>query len=421
VRSPSAYTLPFKLALVLLGVFAAIAVTGASAADFETDNGPCPEGSSDPFLLACPTAYVGVAYEIELESEEGSGCTSPGNPYVWYEIKNGSLPAGLTMTREGVISGTPTGGPGRSRFWVWNHDLIAAQGGPSWCQREDVSEKEFSIHVDPGLAISNDSVKPASVGEPYSETLTAMRLLTLNPASGPSVSATWSLQSGALPAGVTLSSDGVLAGTPPAEGSYGFVARAQYEALAVTEAYTLTVRQPLVVASPFGPAQRPSAEVGIRFAKTFRARGGSGAYTWSLSSGTLPPGVALDATKGTIGGTPQAAGSFAFALIATDSEGRVATASAALTVVPRLAIKTLRLKAAQVGSAYEAKLATAGGVKPLKWTLVSGKLPPGVRFAKNVGALVGTPRRAGSFSMVVEARDVLGAKARQRLALHVTP
>ena len=68
-----------RLALIVVAAFAAIAVTGASAADFETDNGPCPEGKPDPFLLACPTAHVGVEYEIELESEEGSGCTSPGD------------------------------------------------------------------------------------------------------------------------------------------------------------------------------------------------------------------------------------------------------------------------------------------------------------------------------------------------------
>ena len=79
-----------KLALVVMGLLAAIAVSGAAAADFEKDFGSgadCtypPEGGQ---LVRCPTAYVGGEYEIEMESEPGSGCTTSdgSNPYTWYE------------------------------------------------------------------------------------------------------------------------------------------------------------------------------------------------------------------------------------------------------------------------------------------------------------------------------------------------
>ncbi len=408
-----------KLALIVVSLFAAIAVTGASAADFETDNGPCPEGKIDAFLLACPTAYVGMEYEIELESEEGSGCTSPGNPYVWYEIKNGSLPAGLSMTREGVISGVPTGA-GLARFWVWNHDLTAAEGGPSWCEREDQSEKEFSIPVDSGLAIVDEEVEPATIGQPYSEALTTRQVVSLNPPSGPAVQASWKLFSGALPPGITLSTSGALTGTPTSEGSYQFVVRAQHGTPIAEETYTLSVRQPLSVKSPFGPARPPSSEVGIRLAKTFTATGGSGTYTWALVSGTLPAGVVLDAAGGTITGTPQAAGVFAFGVTATDSEGRVANASAALTVAPRLTIRTLRLKPAKLASTYQTKLATVGGVQPVKWSVVSGTLPPGLKLSQKTGTISGTPRQSGSFRVTLGARDALGAKSQKTLVLRVT-
>jgi hypothetical protein len=362
----------FELALVLVGVVAAIAVTGASGADFDNDNGPCPGTSANKILSRCPTAFVGVKYEIQLVSEEDSGCV----PYDWFEIANGSLPAGLTMTRDGLISGVPTSA-GLARFWVWNHDLTQAQGGPSWCQFEDRSEREFSIPVDPGLAIDNETVKGATIGQAYSETLTAKQVVSLNPRTGDLVQATWSLHSGTLPPGITLSESGALTGTPSSEGTYQFVVKALSGSPFDTKTYTLAARQAVSVKSPFGSVQRPSAEVGLRFGKTFTATGGSGTYAWAVASGALPPGVALDATKGTIGGTPRTAGNFAFALTATDSEGRVATASAAMIVVPRLAIKTFRLKAATLGGAYEAKLATAGGVKPVKWRLASGKLPLG--------------------------------------------
>ena len=182
---PGERSLRLKLALALMGALAVIAVSGASAADFDGDNGTCRETPGEAGLLRCPTGYVGSEYEIEVGSEEGSGCTSPGNPYVWYEIKNSSLPPGLSMSRAGVISGTPTSA-GFTRFWIWNHDLTFAEGGPDWCQREDHSEREFSISVDPGLEIENETLKGPTIGQAYSDTLTATQVVTLNPRRAPS-------------------------------------------------------------------------------------------------------------------------------------------------------------------------------------------------------------------------------------------
>ena len=410
----------FKLALALMGVLAAVAVSGASAADFETEWGSgadCTEPAGGGQLLRCPTAYVGEEYEIEMESEEGSGCTTSdgSNPYTWYEIVNSTLPPGLTMTRAGVISGTPTSA-GVYRFWVWNHDLTAAQGGPSWCVAEDRSEKEFSIFVDPGLEIENESLEGATIGQAYSETLTASRIVSLNGPGSPA-HPTWSVVSGALPPGLTLSPQGVLAGTPTAEGSYRFAVKAVDGSPTAMEEFTLNVRQPVTVKPP---ATHPRAEVGIRMTTTATATGGSGKYTWSVSSGALPAGVTLNADSGVASGTPQRAGSYSFAVTATDDEGRGGSQNVAVTVAPKLRINPTRLPVATVGEAYKARVAPFGGVRPLTWTM-TGKLPVGVRFVKALGTFVGTPSQAGRFSVVVQARDALGAKARQRLALRVQP
>jgi large repetitive protein len=406
-----------RFALGLVGVLAAIAVPGTSAGDFEGDNGPCRETPGDPALLRCPTGYVGVPYEVTIATDEDSGCF----PYIWIQIVKSALPAGLTMSQSGVISGIPTG-TGLTRFWLWNHDLTAAQGGPSWCAFDDVSQREFSIPIDPGLAIVNTAAKPGTVGQPYSETLTARRLVSLNPTTtGSDVSAAWSVQSGALPPGVALSAEGLLAGTPTAEGSYRFVVQADVQngSPPASQAYTLVVRQPVAVQSPLGSQERPTGEVGIRFERTLTATGGSGTYTWSLSSGALPAGVALDATKGTISGTPRTAGSYQLVLTATDSERRVASTTAAMRVVARVVIKTPRLKVATVARAYHARLAARGGVQPLKWRVVRGKLPPGMALSQRLGTLTGTPRGAGSFRVTVEARDALGAKSQKTLVLLV--
>jgi hypothetical protein len=403
----------FKLALVIIGVLAAIAATGGAAADFEADSGPCPETPGNGALLRCPTAQVGQSYEVQIESEEGSGCV----PYVWYEIVNSSLPAGLTMSRDGLISGVPTAA-GLGRFWVWNHDLTSAQGGPSWCEREDRSEREFSIPIDPGLAIVTGPLVPATLGQPYSVTLATKQVVSLNPATGADVQAIWSLESGSLPPGMTLSTSGVLGGTPTSEGSYQFVVRAQDGSPVDTETYTLVVRQAVTVTSPFGSARAPGAEVGIRFSNAVTATGGTGTYTWSLASGALPAGVAINSGSGAVSGTPRAAGKFIFSLAAKDVEGRVATVNAALTVAPRLMIKTRRLKVARVGRAYQARVVTVGGVQPVKWK-ASGKLPPGVRFATIVGTLAGTPRARGTFPVTFQATDGLKVVANKTLRVVV--
>ena len=403
-----------RFALGLVGLLAAIAVPGASAGDFDGDNGPCRETPGDAALLRCPTGYVGVPYEVTIATDPDSGCF----PYILIQIVNSALPAGLSMSQDGVISGIPTAS-GLTRFWLWNHDLTAAQGGPSWCARDDVSQREFSIPINPGLAIVNTAAKPGTVGQPYSETLTARRLVGVNPATtGSDVSAAWSIQSGALPPGVALSGDGLLAGTPTAEGSYQFVVKADLQngSPPATQAYTLSVRQPVAVKSP---PDSPTGEVGVRFERTFTATDGSGTYTWSLSSGALPAGVALDATRGTIGGTPRTAGTYQFVLTATDSEGRVASTTAAMLVVARLAIKTPRLQVATVARAYHASLTARGGVQPLKWRVVGGRLPRGIALSQRLGTLTGTPRGAGSFRVTVEARDALGAKSQKTLVLRV--
>ena len=65
------------------------------------------------------------------------------------------------------------------------------------------------------------------------------------------------------------------------------------------------------------------------------------------------------------------------------------------------------------------KLATTGGVQPVAWRMVSGKLPLGISLSHKAGTIAGTPRRAGSFPVTLEARDALGAKSQKTLVLIV--
>src|SRR3984957_12183820 len=83
----------------------------------------------------------------------------------------------------------------------------------------------------------------------------------------------------------------------------------------------------------------PAGEVSIAYSDQLTASGGTGALTWSVSSGTLPPGLTLSSSTGLLSGTPTTAGSYPFTVKITDTTGGSDTRPATLVIaaVPSLA------------------------------------------------------------------------------------
>ncbi len=398
----------FALIAAFVALLVGVVAMPGSAASFD-DTKPCP---ADGPLLVCPAGQVGQSYSGSgLQLRALAGC----DLYRW-EIVNGGLPEGLKMSSGGLVTGTPTSA-GKTEPWVVVHDLLSSEGGYPWCGGDNHSERQFVFTVVAGLSIQDQTVPVGTVGQAYSKTLTALSVVSLNPTQGSPATATWSIQSGNLPTGVTLSSAGVLSGTPTTEGSYTFVVRAQTSVASDTETETLVVRQPVVVSSPFRAGTAPKSEVGVPFSAAQTATGGNGTFTWALASGALPTGVELG-PDGTVSGTPTVGGRYTFAVRVTDGEARTVTVNATLVVAPKLTITTLRLKPAKVGRAYRATITTVGGVVPFAWS-VRGKLPAGVTFGKKLHLFIGTPRKAGTYRITVQAVDALAVKAQKTLTLVV--
>jgi hypothetical protein len=82
------------------------------------------------------------------------------------------------------------------------------------------------------ITTTGASLPEAITGEPYTATLTA---------TGRSGVITWNVASGDLPPGLTLSTAGILSGTPTAAGTYTFTVAATAGATTVTKTFTLTV------------------------------------------------------------------------------------------------------------------------------------------------------------------------------------
>ena len=393
--------------IAAFAVFACGALASSGPAASFDDTHPCPANGA---LLVCPSFQVGQPVSLQLRAL--AGC----DLYRW-EITNGSLPAGLSLNGDGLITGTPTA-TGSTAPWITVHDRLPSEGGNSWCIGDNHSEREFQFNTNPGLSIQDQSVPGGTINQPYSKTLTVWAITAVNPVQGGPTSATWSIASGSLPPGISFSSAGVLSGTPTATGSYTFVVRATGGGGTTdTETETLNVRDPLTAASPFlGGAAPPKAEVGILFEAHQSASGGSGSFTWTVASGALPAGVTL-AADGTVSGTPALPGRYALVLRVTDSEGRVVDINSTLVVAKTLSLQPTKLKNATAGKAYRAKIKFTGGVAPLTWKL-TGKVPKGLKITKT-GLLLGTPTAAGTYRLTVTVRDALRVSAKKTLTLTV--
>ena len=124
----------------------------------------------------------------------------------------------------------------------------------------------------------------------------------------------WTVASGQLPTGLTLSPSGTLSGTPTTTGSFAFTVQAgDSSSPSQTININVAIKSAplLVIASAGGPL--PDAIVGIPYSDTLLVTGGTPPYTWKLASGQLPGGLALSAA-GVVSGTATTASSIPAAI-----------------------------------------------------------------------------------------------------------
>jgi len=344
-----------------------------------------------------PVGNTGQTYSWSFT---GAGGCGPALPYQ-YRVLSGNLPPGLTLDQSGLVHGNPAQA-GEYSFWIELSDENPPSA--SWC-RPSSAQREFTIKINQGLSIQQTVLNPkiTFLNEAYSFQLTATG------------AGTWSIQSGNLPTGVTLSSAGLLSGTPTVAGDFSFVVKVTNGSATATKTFALTVVQRLKITPP----SEPAAEVGAPFKLALQATGGKAPYKWSLTGGTLPSGFTLDPATGAISGVPGVAGSGAVKLTVTDALGLTDTLDLSIPVAAKLAITKKLLRAAKAGVKYKAHFLATGGVTPKTWKIVGGKLPTGLRLNSKTGELTGIARKAGSFRFSVGVTDNLGAVSKAAFVLKV--
>lgn len=160
------------------------------------------------------------------------------------------------------------------------------------------------------------------------------------------------------------------------------------------------------------PIELPYAIVGVPYSSGVIATGGTAPYTYELTQGTIPTGMVLN-ENGTLSGTPTAAGTAAFTITATDSNGFDGSRSYTLDVIIILINLDMPSLNGNKNVPYTNTVTASGGGAPYTYTVTAGSLPIGLAMNSS-GQITGTPTRSGNSTFTVRATDKHGiTKTRQ--------
>ncbi|MDR3744583.1 MAG: putative Ig domain-containing protein [Acidobacteriaceae bacterium] len=356
-----------------------------------------------PLSITTATLVSGISGTAYSQTLSATG----GTPAYTWTLTSGILPDGIKLSTTGVLSGM-TWANGTFTLGV----TVTDQGSP---KQTATSTLSLSIAAAvPALAITSSSLTSGTSGVAYAQTLAA---------TGGTPAYAWSVTSGAFPAGLSLSTAGVLSGTPTASGTFTL-------GVTVTDQgspkQTATSTLSLSIAAPpltIATSALPSATAKTTYGASLSATGGTAPYLWSVSSGSLPAGLSI-ASTGVISGTPTATGSYPLGVTVTDScKPSALSQSATLTLVvtpSALVITNSSLTLGTSGVAYAQTLAATGGTPAYTWSVTSGSLPAGLNLAATTGVISGTPTASGTSSFTATVADNSSPAQTQSVATSIT-
>ncbi len=359
------------------------------------------------FTLPASTGTVGDVYNSGGVSVSVIGGAGP-----YSNFSASGLPAGLSISSAGVISGTPTTS-GNATVTITAIDSSSGLGAFT-------GTASVSITVGaPTITINPSTLSHAGIGTAYSATLTN---------TGGLAPVNFAVTAGSLPPGLVLDPGGSISGTPTGGGTYNFTVTATDSATASgpytgARTYALTVNAATIVLSPAAGAL-PAGTTGIAYSQIITAANGTEPYSYSVTAGALPDGLTLT-SNGILSGTPTASGTFSFTITATDRSvgaGPYTNANAyTLTIgTPTLALSPAAgaLHAGTAGTVYSQAFTTSNGTAPYNYAITGGALPNGLALSA-AGEISGTPDADGAYSFDITATDAHGATVTASYSLAV--
>ena len=319
------------------------------------------------------TGIVGEEYSADL--------TYTGTTPITLTATN--LPAGLTMSSAGEITGTPTKSGAYSVKFTATNDTGKAS-------------KTIKITVYDKPVIADVNLKEGTTGKSYSATIKL--------SAGPK-KVTWSLADGSsMPAGMKFNKSGKISGKPTGYGTFNFTVVATTEVGTAEKVFTLVINP---VAPKISTSSLKKGKIDKSYSVKLKSKG-TAPLVWSYS-GLFPAGITLDTSTGEILGTPTEAGDFNVTISATNDAG-TAYKTYKLVIMPLKPVFSVNLSDATVGVSYSAQL-TADVGSPVTWTM-SPKVP-GLTLNSSTGELSGTPTKAKTYKITFKAKNATGTTSQK--------
>ena len=332
---------------------------------------------------------VGTAITPQLPS---LGNATPGVPTT-FALTSGSLPPGLHLDpATGALTGTPTSAGSYPLTVTATNGTRTATATPTYT-------------VVPSGSLGLSYATPQS----FVQGMAIPAQSPLLTDAAPGVATTYTVSSGALPAGLSLASGtGAITGVPSASGASTFAVTATNGSRTATATVTYHVLSSATLSLGYATPQMFPAGTAIPV-QSPAITNSVGAVGYAVTAGSLPGGLTLDAATGAVSGTPSFPGVYSFVITATDSLAHVASAGATYTVTSAAALSEVyasRTFTAGVAIAVQSPaMANETPGVPTRFSLAGGSLPAGLSLDADTGAISGTPAAAGTFTFTVAAQN----------------
>ena len=330
---------------------------------------------------SAPSISTTTLNSLNVSAVFSQTLVATGTTPVSWSLISGSLPPGILFSDAGNLYGTPTG------TGAYNFTVQAVNG-------YGIDTKVYTGSV--GAAVA-PTILTTTMGSLVSGMAFSITLST----SG-SATITYAVQSGTLPAGLSLNtSTGTISGTPSATGSYTFTIRATNGVGYNDGTFTGTITG---VAPTITTTSLNSVWRSFSFSQTLTSSG-TATITYAVQSGSLPTGLSLNTSTGAITGTPSATGSYTFTIRATNSYGYNDKAFTGSVLESTPAIVETSLNTISLNVAFSQTLTLSAGGPTITWAVQAGTLPTGLSLNTSTGAITGTPTAAGSYSVTIRATN----------------
>ena len=341
---------------------------------------PCGENIQDIDIFVCAFANITSShYDLVMGEPVSEQLQFTGSRPGVFSISNGALPEGLTLSSNGLISGTPT------EYGDFN--VTVKVENP--CGEK---EKQITIFVCGSPDVTTENIDSFVFGEEGSVQLELY-----------GTEGTWSMINGVLPNGLTLNSNGLISGTPTESGNFTFTVKVENSCGEATKVVNLFVCVlPVITSSPnWGFVMNEEIH------PSYVSFSGSQPGIFSIIDGALPNGLELNSETGIITGIPTEYGNFNITVKVENHCGE-ATQAVSIFVCGSPEITTTDIEFIMNESGSE-QLEIDG--TPGTWSVAytsAYNLPAGLYLNSETGVISGTPTQFGDFAVTIRVVNGCG-------------